>query len=205
MPKSDYDWKAFTKGNFIQKYWKHKIFYLVSEAIIGAESKKILNPIVDIGCGSSPLLKMLHAEDKTGVDIDISKIDFIEDADKTSKYICRPGEDTGLESEYYSAVLCIEVLEHHSEPEKLIEEVARLCKPEGTVVLATPDFGSMRWQWIERVYGILMSRGYHDEHEMQFTESTLINMARQYNLKHIWTKKVWGADMVCKFRKVPNA
>ena len=205
MPKSDYDWKAFTKGNFVQKYWKHKIFYLVSEAIIGAESKKILNPIVHIGCVSSPLLKMLHAEDKTGVDIDISKIDFIEDADKTSKYICRPGEDTGLESEYYSAVLCIEVLEHHSEPEKLIEEVARLCKPEGTVVLATPDFGSMRWQWIERVYGILMSRGYHDEHEMQFTESTLINMARQYNLKHIWTKKVWGADMVCKFRKVPNA
>lgn len=204
MPNSSYDWDAFNRGNLIQKWWKRKVFYLVLEAIRQSHAQ-VLNPIVDVGCGSSPMLRLIKAEDKTGVDIDPTKIDFIEEMDKSSTYICKPGEATGLKSNSYSAVLCIEVIEHHEYPYELVQELARLAKPDGTVIIATPDFASLRWKLIEYVYGIVMRKGYHEEHIMQFTESALVMVCRMYGLKHMWTRKIFGADMVCKFKKMSNA
>ena len=96
----DYDWNAYHKGNLIQKWWKRKIARHVME-MAGDD-----NPIVDLGCGSSPILSMMKAKEKVGVDVNPGKIEYTRKKDSTSKYITRLAEDSNLPENYYGVTLC---------------------------------------------------------------------------------------------------
>lgn len=192
---ADYDWKAYYKGNLIQKWWKRRAARLVLE-MAGENS-----PVVDLGCGSSPILSMVKAKEKVGVDAHAGKIDLMKEKDSTSTYINVLAEDSKLADNYFGTTLCIEVIEHHENPHKLMQEIARITRPGGTVIIATPDFSSWTWNVIEILYGVLMRSGYHDEHNSKFTESSAKALAAAYGLRHEETRKVLGADMVMRFRK----
>ena len=59
------------------------------------------------------------------------------------------------ESEYFSTVLCCELLEHLTEdPMHMLAEINRILRPDGSLVLTTPNIGSLR-----AIAGIL--EGYH--------------------------------------------
>ncbi|MEK7874035.1 MAG: class I SAM-dependent methyltransferase [Chloroflexota bacterium] len=192
---ADYDWKAYYKGNFIQKWWKRRAASLVLE--MAGEN----NPVVDLGCGSSPILSLVKATEKVGVDAHAGKIGLMKEKDSTSTYMNALAEDSKLADNYFGTTLCIEVIEHHENPHKLMQEIARITKPGGTVIIATPDFSSMTWNVIEVLYGVLMRSGYHDEHNSKFTESSVRALAAAYGLRLEETRKVLGADMIMRFRK----
>lgn len=192
---ADYDWKAYYKGNFIQKWWKLKTVKHVLE--MAGEN----GPVADLGCGSSPILSMMKAREKVGVDAHAGKIDFMKEKDSTSTYINTLAEDSKLADNYFGITLCIEVIEHHENPHKLMQEIARITRPGGTVIIATPDFSSLMWNFVEMCYGVLMRSGYHDEHNSKFTESSVRALAAAYGLRLEETRKILGADMFMRFRK----
>lgn len=193
--RANYDWNAYFHGNPLQKWWKHRIASIAVEMVGGR------NPVCDIGVGSSPVLSLLPGEQKVGVDIDAGKVAFMQEMDETSLYICGKGEDTGLEEGHYTAVLCLEVLEHHAHPYELVKELARIAKVGGKVVIATPDFSKLLWNVIEVLYGLLMRKGYHLEHGMKFTESAVVALCEGVGLEWVRTESVLGADLVMEFRK----
>ena len=197
---ANYDWEAYHNGNPLQKYWKRRIARTVKKMIGTPEPG---STIVDLGCGSSPLLKsMTEFQVRIGLDTDASKIDFMQKADTTSRYFTGSGMGNTLLSDVAHTSMSIEVLEHLDTPQELLAELARITKPGGRIIVATPDFGSLRWNLIEILYGLLMRNGYHCEHFMKFTESSLIAIASIFKLEHVQTKKIWGADMVMEFRKL---
>lgn len=190
----NYDWEAFHNGNVIQRWWKKKIRNIVSDYI--GESTSIL----DVGCGSSPLLSTLTSLQKVGIDTNASKIDFMKSKDPDSTYLHYTRE-IPFHSEYFRTVTCIEVLEHLDKPEELLAEISRVTKVGGTVILATPDFSSWRWNAIEVIYGLVMPEGYHHDHHTKFTESSLFTLTRIYRLALQESTKVGGADIIAKFVK----
>src|SRR5690606_26128029 len=65
----------------------------------------------------------------------------------------------------FDCVISSEVIEHiPDEDGKLIDELTRILKPGGTLVLGTPDYGGWQWPLIEWIYGKVAPGAYADEH-----------------------------------------
>ncbi|MFZ6027455.1 MAG: methyltransferase domain-containing protein [Chloroflexota bacterium] len=52
-------------------------------------------------------------------------------------YIC-DATDIPVEDNYFDAVLCTEVLEHVPEPDRVLQEISRILKPNGLAFLSAP-------------------------------------------------------------------
>lgn len=192
---ADYDWNAYFHGNSIQKWWKRRLATLV------IKYASVDNPVYDIGCGSSPILSLISVKEKHGVELNADKVAFMRDKDRTSEYRVGSALDTGLPDECASVVVCVEVIEHIDKPHLLMKELTRIAKRNGRIIIATPDFASWRWNVTELLYGLLMTNGYHCEHNVKFTESSLRALGEAHGLDWLCTEKVFGADMVVVFRK----
>lgn len=196
MDDEDYEWNAYYKGNFIQKWWKHKI----KDSVLSMLPKQTDLDILDFGCGSSPLAFEIGSKNYMGIDSNQKKIQYMKS--KMSPY--RYETINYMGGHKVEAVLAIEVIEHMPSYVKAQEFVSMLSGSVchgGTVIIATPDYDKRLWRIVEKLYGLLMPSAYADDHKAKFTEKLLIANCRTVGLRHIQTQRVLGCDMVCQFIK----
>ncbi len=191
----NYDWNAYHHGNIIQKWWKQKLCKKIISMV--GES-----PVIDVGCGSSPMLSLIKADLKLGIDISLSKIEFIQAIDKTSAYSTYDGGTLPIPDGYFNTVICSEVIEHHPKPSFLMSELTRICRKDGVIIIATPDFSSLSWNLIEKVYGLLMPNGYKSEHHSKFTLTGITALAESNGLTFEKMDYILNADMIVRFKKL---
>lgn len=87
--------------------------------------------LLDIGCGSRPYRGLFRGISRyVGVDLPAPGVR----ADAYADGLRLPFRDQS-----FDAVLCNEVLEHVRRPERLLSEAARLLRPEGVLILTTPQ------------------------------------------------------------------
>ena len=101
--------------------------------VIETEGPKLLGRLLDVGCGKKPYKELIrNVETYIGLDVPTtmhgtSKLDVIGTA------IALPfREDT------FDSILCTEVLEHLPEPLVALEEMHRVSKPGGILLLTVP-------------------------------------------------------------------
>lgn len=180
-----YEWNAFFSGSMIQKWWKRQIAKTVWEWI--PNSSRLL----DIGCGSSPIIG--HYTNAVGVDVNEQKLEFMR-----NKFAYNTFEIADLSKysdESFDHIICIEVIEHIDNPVKLIKEIARILKPNGNAVIATPDYSKMLWHIAEAF------TPYKEDHYNNFTLDKLDRLCERYGLIPIRYKYVAGCDLIEKFIK----
>lgn len=202
---ADYEWNAYYKGNFIQKWWKHELVRKVKNIVNISDNSKVL----DIGCGSSPIAMELGVKNYTGVDGNGNKIRFMQDKGLPYKYIHGNLNKNDMFNmaelvEKSDVVMSLEVIEHMPDMDKarkLIRTLNDNVNNGGQVIIATPNYGDFKWRAIEKVYGWLMPSAYAHDHKVRFDEESLVSMCSEFGLKHEQTQLVAGCDMVCKFRK----
>jgi SAM-dependent methyltransferase len=98
--------------------------------------------VLDIGCGGGSLAKKLIISDRTVDGISISPNELQE----AKKYL-RQGYlfnlENGLPPEIlpntYDCVVCSHILEHIAYPEKLLEDIKKVLKPGGVLIVALPN------------------------------------------------------------------
>ncbi len=103
------------------------------------EDKKL---VLDIGCGGGSLAKKLNTSSKIIDGISISPNELHE-----AKEFLRHGYlfnlENGLPPEIqentYDCVICSHILEHIAYPEKLLEDIKKVLKPGGILVVALPN------------------------------------------------------------------
>lgn len=88
--------------------------------------------IIDVGCGEKPYINFL-SRDKVnkyiGIDVyDGSNVDIV----------VQDGETWPVETECYDVVLCTQVLEHVNKPEFFVNEIERVLKVGGVLILTVP-------------------------------------------------------------------
>lgn len=97
--------------------------------------------VLDVGCGGGVLSEGLarNGANVTGLDVEPDAIATAkEHAEKNGlqiKYVSKPIEDYDASS--FDIITCMEMLEHVSDPQLVIEHCARLLKPGGYVFLST--------------------------------------------------------------------
>ncbi len=95
--------------------------------------------LIDIGCGTKPWKSIFvpHVSKYIGIDYanslhGTSQVDIIADAYNTT-----------IEENSCDTILCTEVLEHLEEPKKGMNEMNRILKEDGIVILTVPFFWSV--------------------------------------------------------------
>ena len=182
---SSYEWDSYYNGNVLQMWWKRKIANTIWEWI--PDTGKLL----DVGCGSSPIIgKYTKA---IGIDINIDKIKFMREKYPLNHFA--PLNINHFKDGKFDCVICVEVIEHMENPIEMIAEISRVLKNGGKAVIATPDYSKLLWKFAERF------TPYKEEHHNQFTANKLDNICERFNLYPIRYRYVAGCDLIVMFTK----
>jgi 2-polyprenyl-3-methyl-5-hydroxy-6-metoxy-1,4-benzoquinol methylase len=99
--------------------------------------------IVDIGCGGGnylPVIAKYHARSYIGCDC-LKPLLFHAAAKSSlplSLFVAYSGKEIPIANESCDIVLCLEVIEHVDKPDQLLENIFRIVKPGGIVLISTP-------------------------------------------------------------------
>ena len=94
---------------------------------------KISGKILDVGCGTKPYKDLFLYEKYDGLEIDTPK------TRKTGKAeYFYDGNIFPFENSVYDGVLCNQVLEHIFEPDIFLQELSRVLKKDGLLLLTVP-------------------------------------------------------------------
>lgn len=112
----------------------------------GIEGKRIL----DVGCGNgdfSNYLSVNHNADVTAVDFSTESIKFANQKKEkfganTSCFSVADAQALPFKNESFDFVISCECLEHVPDPQKMIDELYRVVKEKGMVILTTENYSN---------------------------------------------------------------
>jgi SAM-dependent methyltransferase len=191
VESADYDYRAFDSPIWLQRYWqrtRHRILLDFTDANAS---------VLDIGCGSARTI--LDLPNAVGLDILLRKLRFIQP--RHGKVI--QGSCTALpfEKNSFDVVINSEVIEHLPDDPAIMEEMWRVLRPGGTLILGTPDYGTRVWVFLEWVYGKVLPGAYAHEHITHFTYESLHQRLVNRGFQVLDCKYVGYGEMIFKAKK----
>jgi 2-polyprenyl-3-methyl-5-hydroxy-6-metoxy-1,4-benzoquinol methylase len=141
--------------------------------------------ICDIGCGSGQWLGLMRS---AYPDAKLYGYEIDKETASIATKLCR-GEvhygdllNNGWSSNSFDFITFWDVFEHVDNPKTLIEEVARLLKPNGTVVILYPNFSSIYSKVFKQFWWALL----FDQHLYHFSRETLTQVIQSSGLKPVY-------------------
>jgi ubiquinone/menaquinone biosynthesis C-methylase UbiE len=101
----------------------------------------------------------------------------------------------------FPCVLCSQVIEHVPAELPVLDELQRVLKPGGRLVLGTPDYSRWEWVWMEKAYGFFKSGGYAVEHITHYTREGLVRYFSDRGYTHEATRYILRGELILAFRK----
>lgn len=147
--------------------------------------------VLDIGCGVGWLSRQ-YAELTKGqlVGIDFSEETISEARAKAMeegldnlKFEVMDAEDLGFRDNIFDIVICSEVLEHLLNPQKALNEMNRVVKPTGKIVITTPN----PWNW-NMVYKSLFKKSCGQIYDQPIAPLKLNKMAKDAGMRIVKRK-----------------
>ncbi len=97
--------------------------------------------VLDIGCGVGQVVSTLRTEGVEAVGMDVAITSLARAASRAKGcWVRGKGSTLPFPAETFGAVGAFNVLEHLDEPEATLEEMVRVCRPGGEVVVSCPNF-----------------------------------------------------------------
>ena len=124
-------------GMYNENTFEHLHRYAIATEFAGNKN------ILDIACGEGYGCNLLsqYASHVTGVEIDKITIEKarIKYRSPNISFLQGSIENIPCNSSGFDVVICFETLEHTVDHEKALNEIKRVLKPEGVLVISTPD------------------------------------------------------------------
>lgn len=129
-----------------------------------------IDALLDYGCFDGSLLETLRdtASKLFGVDRNTQALSRAREHYPDMQFGAVRGESIEFPEAYFDAVTCLEVMEHVPSEKALIQELARVTKPGGTLVLSVPHKGLLtfldtgnfkfRFPWLIKFYYHVLRR-----------------------------------------------
>ena len=121
--------RVFTsEGAFNPTFQRHAAAY--------AHAAQALPPgrLLDLGCGTGHSFHLLHPRETVGVDIDRDSLAGQERETAVADMRALPFPDAS-----FDAVLSVQSVEHVPDPERVVDEAARVLRPGGAAMFVTPN------------------------------------------------------------------
>ena len=109
--------------------------------------------LLDIGCNKGTYLTEYRGGTSFGVDISSHVLYKAKEKCKGKNLPCNlivgdAEQLSFLKDRSFDKILCSELLEHVYNPEKVIADISRLLKPNGTLLVTVPNYTRKRPEWI---------------------------------------------------------
>jgi dolichol-phosphate mannosyltransferase len=190
IESADYDARAYDSVVPLQRYWQRKRYAVITRMAAGARD------VLDVGCGSS---RIIGSQRLVGLDIVLAKLRYARCYGNPlvhGSIFELPFKDAS-----FDCVICSEVIEHVPAEEKVFDELERVLKPGGRLILGTPDYDRWRWRALEWLYGRISPGGYADEHITHYSRTNLAGylIARGMTVQAV--DYVGGSEMIFCLKK----
>ena len=96
-----------------------------------------------VGCGRGADVTVLKAKMIVALDLSWVAVRFARDEYPIASYVQADSTLLPFSSGTFDVVLCSEVIEHVLEPDRLVDELARVLAPNGLLLLSTPNWISL--------------------------------------------------------------
>jgi len=109
--------------------------------ICRAAGETINRHVLEDGCGVGEYLAHLteYAQHAVGLDYEFERT--LEASTKVTEVVCGAGEKLPFPNDYFDLVLSHEVLEHVQDDQQAVNEIIRVLKPRGRLILFVPNRG----------------------------------------------------------------
>ena len=188
----DYDHRAYDSLIPLQRYWQRRRYVLIRKYLEGEES------ILDIGCGSSRIIQSLPGA--VAMDVAIRKVRFLQKTN--SKRVCASTFHLPFKDHSFSQAIHSQVIEHIPLDKNIYRELNRVMKPDGNLIIGTPDYGRIWWPITEYFYGLLMPNAYADEHITHYTKESLTEILEEHGFKVLSHIYICAGELIFKAKKV---
>lgn len=139
MAESTKEWTGERLETFIQSENTSEHLHRYAIALEYVTGKKVLDIACGEGYGSNLLAE--KAQEVAGVDVSAEVIQ--EAANKYVRNNLRFWEGSAgsipVESSYYDVVVSFETIEHHDRHDEMMQEIKRVLKPDGILIISSPD------------------------------------------------------------------
>lgn len=99
-----------------------------------------IGSILDIGCYSGVFLKGIgDTYERWGIDIHKKLLEILREEREPISYVFGTAEDIPLPPSKFNIVTAFDVLEHTLDLDRAIEEIERVCKPGGLIIVNLPQ------------------------------------------------------------------
>lgn len=185
------------QSNPLQRYWhgeKVKTFEKISKGLV---PKKIL----DVGCASgmmaSKIGKIFPKAKIVALDAYPAAISFGKKKYPQISFVLADAHSLPFKKNSFDIVTCYETIEHVSNPLKVLQELKRITKPEGRVILAM-DSGNLVFRIIWFIWENSKGRVWKHAHLHPFKHQLLEKLIKRSGFKII-TKKFSHFGMEVSF------
>lgn len=161
--------------------------------------------LFDVGCGRKPFEKTFapFIDRYIGLEYSPESGYLGNKAD-----VCGDAAFLPLANESVDTILCTEVMEHVSDPEKTIEELARVLRPGGTIITTAPFFYPIHdaydfFRYSPDGLAAMMKRHGMEIDKVQALSGTAVTLAAMFNLYwyelgFIWTKWLYPVGLILR-------
>jgi len=121
-----------------EEYWKGEDMQQVIDSIAKSPNRKIL----EVGCGIADILRFLPKDiEYTGTDISELALERAQarHKDTNAKFSYASAEDLPFVDSAFDFVLMFNAIEHCRDPKKALNEIFRVLRPKGKLVLTGPN------------------------------------------------------------------
>jgi len=116
---------------------EHLARYLVAAQFVGGRD------VVDIGCGTgwgTALLAQAPARRCVGVDRDEGAVAQARKAyPDAGEFRVDDAQELSLPTDAFDVAICLETIEHLADPERALDEIRRVLRPSGLLVISSPN------------------------------------------------------------------
>lgn len=186
IASADYDERAFNSIIPLQRYWQR-----MRHKVILRWAKTCQDTILDVGCGSSRIIQDIP--NIVGLDVALYKLRYTRQ--KCESVVQGSIFDLPFADQTFGGAICSQVIEHIPGGDRPFQELARVLKPGGLLIIGTPDYGRPYWPFIEAVYKRVHPDGYVDEHITHYTLPTLRDHLERAGFEVLDHHYIMGAEL----------
>lgn len=130
-----------------------------------------IDRMLDIGCGTGAVLKPLEDFGTAyGVELSADAIQFLKMRDSNLVVRSDVSRSIPFKDDAFSVITCLDVLEHLDDELTLLNEMMRVCKPGGHIILTVPALNAL---WSPHDAAL--------RHKRRYTKKELLEKVRPLN------------------------
>ena len=198
------DWyESSVKTNLFQRYWHYRRFRAVKKF-----SPTVTGRILDIGSAdgffTAEILRQTDAASIEGIDVLKSSVDYARRRYRGNtrlRFQVADAHHLPFPKNHFSAVYCLEAMEHVLDPKKVLAEIYRVLAPGGYIILLVPAENwlfKLGWPFWLRWRGKI----WKDTHLNFFDNSKLPNLVSSAGFKNIYSYRfILGMLLLVKAAK----